>query len=316
MGHEDANAAWRPLEGALISVIGRMILADQEVLGEIPEEVAAELNLYLVCRRPRIAAVPDEWTFSKSTVSAVFTTQHGEERRRFKVEGPNRFEDDQVEVTSDYPFTWVGMRDSKGEFAGGKAAFLLPLLAGPREELNLEVLYVGQAYGPTGARTARDRLRSHETLQGIYAEAISKTPDQEVWLLLLGLQSPLSMIQIGPGAPVPLVEPTEEQITSDLTRLMTEIPRQQQINLAEASLIRYFAPPFNTIYKGKFPNPAHRTYSDCYELDLNSVGFEMETTSLGLMLYSEARPAEWVHSEVFPLHNADERRRMFDFSAG
>jgi hypothetical protein len=316
MEPDNPNPVWRPLEGALISVVGQMILADHEGLGAIPEEVAAELHLYLVCRRPRIAAVPDEWTFSKSTVSAVFTTQHGEERRPFQVEGPNLYEDDQVEVRSDYPFTSVEMKYSDGQVAGGKAAYLLPMLAGPREELNLEVLYVGQAYGPTGGRSARDRLRSHETLQGIYAEAISKTPDQEVWLLLLGLQAPLSMIQIGPGAPVPATEPTDEEIESDLTRLWTEIPRQQQINLAEASMIRYFAPPFNTIYKRRFPNPAHTTYSGCYELDLNSVGFEMETTGLGLMLYSESRAPEWMHSEVFPLHDAEDRRRMFDFSAG
>lgn len=316
MESSDIGPVWRPLEGAHIAAVGRMILADQGVLKEIPEEIAAELHLYLVCRRPRIAAVPEEWSFSESTVSAVFTTQHGDERLRFEVEGPNSFKNAEVEVTSEYPFTWVEMRDSKGRVAGGKTAFLLPLIAGAREELNLEVLYVGQAYGPTGARTARDRLRSHETLQGIYAEAISQTPDQEVWLLLLGLQPPVSMIQIGPGAPVPHAEPTEEAIASDLTRLMTEIPRQQQINLAEASMIKYFAPPFNKIYKGRFPNPAHTTYADCYELDLNSVGFEMETTSLGLELYSETRPPAVMHSEVFPLHDASDRRRMFDFSAG
>lgn len=316
MTSADVSPVWRPLEGAHIAAVGRTILADQDGLDAIPEEVAAELHLYMVYRRPRIAAVPEEWSFTRSTVSAVFTTQHGEERRRFEVEGPNLFEDDRVEVSSEYPFTWIKMRDSQGEFAGGKAAYVLPLLAGAREELNLEVLYVGQAYGPAGTRSARDRLRSHETLQGIYAEAISRTPDQEIFLLLLGLLPPVSMIQIGPGAPVPHTEPTEEDIASDLTRLMTEIPHQQQINIAEASMIRYFAPPFNTIYKERFPNPAHRTYADCYELDLNSVGFEMETSALGLMLYSETRAAAWMHSEVFPLHDAAERRRMFDFSPG
>jgi hypothetical protein len=153
-------------------------------------------------------------------------------------------------------------------------------LCGYRPELDLEVLYVGQAYGESGARSARDRLASHETLQGIYAEAIASAPDQEVWLLLLGLQEPYSMIQLGPTPPVPFLEPTEEEIASDLSRLWTRITEQQEINLAEASLIRYFAPPYNGIYKQTFPSPAHKTYSDCYELDLNTVGFGLRPARL------------------------------------
>jgi hypothetical protein len=188
------------------------------------------------------------------------------------------------------------------------------MIGGYCPELDLEVLYVGQAYGEAGTRSARDRLRSHQTLQGIYAEAIDRAPDQEIWLLLLALREPYSMIQLGPRPPVPLIEPTEDDIAADLSRLGTPISEQQQINLAEASLIKYFSPPYNSIYKGRFPNPAHKTYAECYELGLNTVGFEIETTPIAAQLYSQERSPSWIHAETFPLHDESERRRMFDFS--
>jgi hypothetical protein len=302
------------LEGAHITTFGLQLITDQKGLNDISEAQAAELHIYALCQRPRIAAVTSEWSFSKDRVAAVFTSQRGDERRRIEVEGPNSFEDDEVEIKCEYPHTWVELTDSKGRIAGGRAALLLAMIGGYRPELDLEVLYVGQAYGEDGTRSARDRLRSHETLQGIYAEAIARAPDQEVWLLLLGLREPYSMIQLGPRPPVPLVNPTEEDIAADLTRLGTPISEQQQINLAEASLIKYFSPPYNSIYKGRFPNPAHKTYAECYELDLNTVGFEIETSPIAAQLYSEKRPPSWIHAEVFPLHDESERRRMFDFS--
>jgi hypothetical protein len=311
---EQEGPTWRPLEGAQITTFGLQILADHAGLASLSDETAAILHLYIVCRRPRIAAIPSEWTFTTSTVSAVFTSQVGDEKRRFEVEGPNSFNDDETEVACEYPFTWIDLRSSTGEYAGGRVAHLLPYLSGHRPELDLEVLYVGQAYGQAGSRSARDRLLSHETLQGIYAEAISNAPDQEVWLVMLGLEEPYSMIQLGPTAPVPFIEPTEDEIGADLARLWTGLTEQQQVNLAEASLIKYFEPPYNEIYKRTFPSPAHKTYSECYDLDLNSVGFEIETQVLAAKLYSESRSSSWIHSEVFPLHDEADRKRMFDFS--
>ena len=44
------------------------------------------------------------------------------------------------------------------------------------DDLDLEVLYVGQAYGPDGRRSASERLAKHETLQAIYGEAVRRSP--------------------------------------------------------------------------------------------------------------------------------------------
>lgn len=81
-------------------------------------------------------------------------------------------------------------------------------------------------------------------------------------------------------------------------------------------MIKYFKPSYNLDYKRTFPSPAHKTYSECYDLDLNLVAFEMETSeAIGTRLYSDEAPRSWIHMAEFPLHDAAERRHMFDFSS-
>jgi hypothetical protein len=92
------------------------------------------------------------------------------------------------------------------------------------------------------------------------------------------------------------------------------ISEQQFINFTEAALIRYFQPAFNVIYKDSFPNPAHKTYSECYDLDVNLVNVEIGSfDAIDLMLYNSHIEREPIHFAEFPLHNPLERRAMFDW---
>ena len=50
--------------------------------------------------------------------------------------------------------------------------------------LEYEILYIGQAYGKDGKRTALDRLASHETVQKIYTHSLTNNPDCDIWILL------------------------------------------------------------------------------------------------------------------------------------
>jgi hypothetical protein len=68
-----------------------------------------------------------------------------------------------------------------------------------------------------------------------------------------------------------------------MNRVIREVvSEEQEINLIEAILIKYFQPRFNQVFKRKFPSPAHKTYSQCYDLDFNTVSVEIDTGDLGL----------------------------------
>ncbi|WP_346883962.1 hypothetical protein [uncultured Algibacter sp.] len=185
------------------------------------------------------------------------------------------------------------------------------------EFLDMEVLYIGQSYGVDGARTAPDRLRNHSTLQGIYAEAISNNPDSEIWLALASFEQINMMVMHGN------TKYTDDELEEDKKRqkLVNDklnwegINEQQKINFTEASLIRYFQPPYNKIYKDSFPSPAHKTYSECYELDINAVVIEMHTSEMiNCRMFSETIAKSNSHHKRFLLNSVEERKSMFDFS--
>jgi hypothetical protein len=300
----------RPVEGAIVSAVDQMILVEQENLAKISEDVAEHLHIYLICRRPRIAIVPSEFRADEARRQIVFTAQHGETFERIEVQGPPAFGAADLELQSEWPYGDFTVVEPDGErLAWGRSSLWLTREAFGNKHLNLEVLYVGQAYGTEGRRNAVDRLSKHETLQAIYAEAVRRSPDKEVWIVLLGLAEPYGLILF---SPVPGDDP---EFAETVTRLTTPISEQQRINFTEAALIRYFQPPYNTDYKDTFPSPAHKTYRECYKMDVNSVAFEMETSEpIQTRLYSEAVPPSWWHIKDFPLHSPAERRSLFDFS--
>jgi len=90
------------------------------------------------------------------------------------------------------------------------------------------------------------------------------------------------------------------------------ITEQHQINFTEAALIRYFQPEYNVIYRDSFPSPAHATYSQCYDLDLNMVVAEINTEDIFLCLFSRTVPPRGAHFAEFALHNKEDRKAMFD----
>ena len=137
-----------------------------------------------------------------------------------------------------------------------------------RRELSLEVLYVGQAYGSNGERTAPDRLRSHSTLQAIYSRVISRSPDQEIWLSLWSFDTKLLLSMDGRWSQYQT--PLEED-DAHLDQVWdTPLNEQQKINLTEAAIIYYFQPEFNVQFKNEFPSPVHSTYAQCYSCDLRN----------------------------------------------
>ena len=300
----------RPIDGAVISTFDYLLLAEQDQLATVPPEVAAELHLYLICRRPRITVVPEEFRPTEDSYRFVFAAQHRGEQRLFEVITPNLYGRSDIEMQSEWPHGDFVLAVIGGEpITWGRASLLPGQLGYHHDDFDLEVLYVGQSYGDDGGRNATARLDKHPTLQAIYGEAVRRSPDMDVFLLLLSLDGPTSLVMLSP------VPGDGDELVERYRRLLTPISEQQRINFTEAALIRHFKPPYNKDYKNTFPSPAHKTYSECYDLDLNLVGFELGTEEiLRTRLWSASAARSWWHVREFALHDPAERRHMFDFA--
>ena len=292
-------------------VNGTCLLLQQEYLYQI-DEAGIDPHIYVIGRRPRIMLNPESVKVQQDRVSGEFMKQLKDHLVSIPFDAPNRLGTHSVRLKCEYPYTEFAFLDDNGEpILHGKSAILLGTLGTKYwEHLDLEVLYVGQAYGKEGSRTSADRLKQHETLQGIYAEAIRRSPDQEVWIVVSEFE-PLLLGSID-GRAKEFATTTEDDDEHIKTVTSTQITEQQMINFTEAALIKYFQPPYNKIFKDTFPNPAHSTYSECYDIDLNMVCVELQTEELRLRLWSEAVQPDWIHFCSFPLHSREERQYMFE----
>ena len=180
--------------------------------------------------------------------------------------------------------------------------------------LDLEILYIGQSFGVKQPRTPFDRLKSHETLQKIYSEIMTKNIDSEIWVALLSFEEILYMISHQDnGYTMQEIEDDWEKRGSVICN--KGITAQQKINFTEAALIKYFDPIYNENFKDSFPSPTHKTYSECYKLDINSVIVELGTQDIiECKFYSDKVPKQERHHIHFTLHSEKERKNMFDFS--
>lgn len=277
-------------------------------------------HIYFICKRPRVTIDKSRTFVTEEYIELFFKIQREDSFDELSIRLENIFDTINVAIQAKYPNSRFELI-ANGEviFAASAAVFLQQYyqeLEG-RNFLDLDVLYIGQSFGVEGARTAPDRLKSHSTLQNIYSEASSKNPDCEIWLVLASFKQINLMLFDG------RTNFTKEEREADKIRFENVynvlnwegINEQQKINFTEAALIRYFEPPYNKVYKDSFPNPAHVTYTECYDLDVNAVCIELQTLDIAnFCLYSDKiKSAPW-HMERFPLHSPEERKSMFSMA--
>lgn len=291
------------------------ILIQQDQLHQI-DKLGINPHIYFIGRRPRISLDPGSIRFTDQLVSGCLKKQIQDSSISIPFELKNSLGTSNVKTICNYPYTELAVIDENEKIISKiKCSFLLAK-TGPQHwaHLDLEILYIGQSYGKDGTRSAAQRLQNHSTLQGIYAEAIKNSPDQEIWLILSIFKPFLLMSFDGKTKEFPT---TMKEDTEHIHKVCnTEISEQQQINFTEAALIRHFRPPYNKIYKDSFPKPAHSTYSECYDLDLNMVCVEFQSEVLMLRIWSEYIKPSWIHFCSFPLYKRQDRVHMFEFANG
>lgn len=270
-------------------------------------------NLYIVSQAPRISADPASVRFTEA--GEFFVTLREQVKNEFH-EHPvyiQHFKEDTHGLSwhSEWPYEEFTIHDSESDASTGgpvstwfRAHALLPEALVPEE-----VLYIGQAFGKSGERTAYDRLASHSTLQRIYADA---DPDKETWLTLCSIDDVALNTVI---APRPTVEASEEQNNAHWDRVYarfnsSDFWEREVITAAEAGLISYFKPKYNRIFKNNYPDPAHVHISLLYELEFHTLVIELQNHGMELSFGSGAVKPSGLH---FAYYQLGELTSIFDW---
>lgn len=175
-----------------------------------------------------------------------------------------------------------------------------------QDVIRFDVLYIGQAYGTDGSRNALDRLLKHETLQKISLRGIPS--DRRLTLLMLEIEPGNRMITI--------MNPWAEDKESGPMRIAAGLDKlfgtsdAERVALYEASLIRYFQPPYNKEFRDSFPSTNLRVLADCYDKDFAGIISEICIDELPFKLASGVIPPAQYHTVKFDLHK-DNARHMF-----
>jgi len=319
------NPKRKPTEFAINMICSGYMLAQQEHLTQsIIKKFFGEKvpHIYFIIKRPRVSFIPNTFKLTKDFVEIDYQFKENEIVKKSHFKSINSFGTTNASLVCDYPYTDYKIidNDTKKVLTQGLVAAQLNRAYYYLEDpsfLDCNILYIGQSFGKVGNRNALDRIQSHSTLQLIYSEAIRKNPDDEVWICLLSFEQATFTIMDG-HTEFSKEEREEDEKTYKDTfwKINYEgINEGQKINFTEAALIRYFQPQYNKEYRDTFPTKTHTSYSECYDLDINSVCFEMETSdSIFSKFYSTTVERNSLHMANFLLHSPEERRLFFDIT--
>lgn len=275
-------------------------------------------NLYFILKRPRVTIDPKSFQYDTDSICIDTLIQVQNQNLKFPIRLANKNQSNKIRLDTEYPYSIFSLYDNNDEhLLTAKTAVLLDAMQYDfpinYPLLDFEVLYIGQSIGEDGKRTAIDRLYSHNTLQKIYSEAISRNPDSEIWLMLTSFrQKNVASV----SGHINITEGTEKE---NFQRFLNFAKRdylafsdQQKITFTEAALIRCFEPQYNIDYKDTFPSPSHSSYSECYKLDINAIVIQIDTSEIKRCLYTKKKDRRLYQHEVFYLPTEHDRWKMFN----
>jgi len=293
------------------------LMSDGEMTPE-HKQISDCCHIYVITKLPRIGFSPNTTKYEKGRISGHLQYRIGGELQEVPFDTGFPLLDGATTVSlSSYPHREIQTFNDDGQlirYLPANAVAFGPQVRMKHDELNnLEVLYVGQAFGD-GDRSAFKRLRSHSTLQKILADIQAECPDDEVFVLMFEYdQYRIISMMIGMVDAQKSYEEDSERFYSIIDNPLSD---HQQICLVEAALIRYFGPKYNSIYKDSFPSRSHKILAECYSLDFSALVVEIDTEELYLSLFSEHAEPSQHHICQVDLIAAEDRQGFFYFSDG
>lgn len=272
--------------------------------------LANDCHIYLIAKRPRLGFVPDSITWSNGlTVGRMYYRKQGE---RVEIEFQLVGEPNGEIRYSPYPHNSIELVQG-AHSTGPLPAYLISVICDGISDSSLrdlEVVYVGMSYGD-GSRAAKDRLKSHSTLQQVLADMNADEPDSEALLIMAQYAPPFAVISID-GRDTSLDESEDRDVIDDLQRHQQLLDGKTRIALAEAGLIKYFAPRYNDKYKNNFPDKAHGVTESLYAIDFSAFTVEINTQAINVRLFSPSRKPGFHHIASYDLHDPQLRKSFFD----
>jgi hypothetical protein len=296
-----------------VMTYGYVLVRPQE-LGEVEGPRTDETHIYLIGTRPRVTIDPASVMMRADGLTATCQWWDRDTAHSFRIVGKHNL-GSRVFLESAYPYTDFAIR-SVGDREPLVAGPVINLYAKdfrgfPPECRDLQVLYVGKAYGEDGSRSSLDRLPSLATLQRILTDV---TPDRQVWLILARIDDLTingGFNASGEGSV------DEDEDTKHYARALRWLnsdfaTRKESVDLAEAGLIRYFKPRYNTQLRESFPSKGHSVIQSLKDLDLNSFVVELQLQDLHIYAGNEAvKPANF-HAQLFEINFEADRGPMLD----
>jgi hypothetical protein len=248
-------------------------------------------NLYCIAQRKRITLANEQLKIVDGELHGYFKVQVGHDYKKFLFKCNKLLPDYIINVhASDYPGDSIHFDLNNGESPEIPIfKFMIDCEYNLENNDDLEVLYIGQAYGQEGERLAIDRLCSHETLQKILSDTL---PDHEILILFFRYEHHRIIAgSIGDFAAEPIATEGEERDHfSKMINPKFNFTRKNIVSLAEAALIKYFEPKYNTIYKTNFPSLKHKVLEELIKFDLPGLVVEIDTSNIKAKLFSESVP--------------------------
>lgn len=287
-------------------------------MGSQEQEVARNCHIYIIGKTPIISYCAKSFNYENGLLSGkvVYRIAGDLREKDFSFEFP--LLDGATEVKlSNYPYREIITIDKDGNEIRYLPASAVCMGIGWHlnniELSDIEVLYVGQAYGD-GTRTAFERLKSHSTLQKILAQVQYESPDYEVQILTFEY-APYRVLSQMDGRAGNVISDYRDldRFRSIMNNYLSEY---EQICLVEAGLIRYFQPRYNEIYKDNFPNDKHKVLASCYDLDFSGLVVEINTEELRFRLFSPTVKASHHHICQVDLLDPEKRWGFFHYGRG
>lgn len=276
-------------------------------------------NIYFVLRRPKVTIDPNSVKINGKKADFELIIHHPTEGGIIKMGTVLNKAKSELEFHTEYPYNLFTFSDKKGVLLGARPSTLIDSVQVENNlklsTLDYEVLYIGQAYGKNGKRTALDRLSSHETVQKIYTHSLTQNPDSDIWILLTNF-SQQSML-FSAGADLIKVSEKDSKIERKKGEHFFEnngisITEKQKINFTEAALIKYFQPKYNIEFKDSFPSTKHKSYSECYNLDIKALTIELDTSENTRKIFTEKVERTHHHMKMFEFNSDEDRISLLE----
>lgn len=270
-------------------------------------------NIYLICQRDRISIDPNYIEVNHKTICLNFETYQNLEKVTIPIMIKNVFNTTKIHLKSSTPFDFFELLNENNEcLYFNKSAYELDnILFDENREiyprpsfLDFEILYIGQSLRKS-EKPVFDRLKKkHKTLNKIINFKTNNDLNKEIYFVLCSFRMD-ALIQLKGR-----VRDSELDIKrfNNYVKKGVELSPKQETTLTEASLIRYFQPKYNIHYKNHFPSKKNKSYSECYDLDINSVSVLIDTE---LNFFSESIETKKIHEISYSFVNDAERQKLF-----